>query len=47
VACAFANHYYAGEAQAPLGAIPFSFAVGVVAAIACTVHLLRKANQGQ
>ena len=44
---ALANHYlYPGEAQASLGALPFSFAIGVVSAIACTIHLLRKANQG-
>jgi VIT1/CCC1 family predicted Fe2+/Mn2+ transporter len=47
VTCAFAEHYYAGEAQASLAALPFSFVIGVVSAIACTVHLLRKANQRQ
>ena len=47
VTCAWANHYYAGEAQSPLGAIPPSFAIGVLSAIACTIYLLRKVNRGQ
>jgi hypothetical protein len=44
--CTWANYYYDGEAQAPLGAIGPSFVIGVVAAIACTAHLLKKANSG-
>jgi len=42
--CAWASHYYAGEAQAPLGAIPPSLVIGVIAAIACTRYLLKKVN---
>jgi len=42
--CTWASHYYAGEAQASLGAIPPSLAIGVIAAIACTRYLLRKVN---
>jgi len=44
VTCTWANHYYAGEAQAPLEAIFPSFVIGVLAAIWCTIHLLRKAK---
>ncbi len=47
VTCTWANHYYAGEAQAPLGAIFPSFIVGVLSAVACTIYLLRKANRFQ
>jgi hypothetical protein len=47
VTCTWAKHYYAGEAQAPLGAIFPSFIVGVFSAIACTIYLLGKANRGQ
>jgi hypothetical protein len=46
VTCTWANHYYAGEAQAPLGAILPSFIIGVLAAIACTVYLLKNTNSG-
>jgi len=46
VTCTWTNHYYAGEAQAPLGAIFPSFIIGVLSAIACTIYLLKKANRG-
>jgi len=46
VTCTWANHYYAGEAQAPLGAIFPSFIIGVIAAVACTIYLLKKAKSG-
>ncbi|MGC2183598.1 MAG: hypothetical protein WA637_09985 [Terriglobales bacterium] len=44
---AFAKHYYAGEAQGVLAALPFSFVIGVVSAFACTTYLLCKTSQGQ
>lgn len=44
VTCEWANHHYAGEAQAPLGAIGPSLIIGFVAAIWCTRHLLKKAH---
>jgi hypothetical protein len=44
VTCTWANHHWAGEAQASLGAIFPSFVVGVLAAIACTIYLLVKTN---
>jgi hypothetical protein len=40
----WAVHYYAGEAQAVLGGLFPSFIIGIVAAVACTIHLLRKPN---
>jgi uncharacterized integral membrane protein len=46
VTCTWARHYYAGEAQAPLGAIFPSFIVGVLAAIASTIYLLMRVNRG-
>lgn len=47
VTCTWAKHYYAGEAQAPLGAIFPSFIIGVLAAIACTIYLLMRVNRGK
>jgi purine-cytosine permease-like protein len=44
VTCTWANHHWAGEAQASLGAIGPSFVIGVLAAIACTIYLLMKVN---
>ncbi len=44
VTCTWANHHWAGEAQASLGAIFPSFIIGVLAAIGCTVYLLKRAN---
>lgn len=43
----WADHHWAGEAQASLGAIGPSFIIGVLSAIACTIYLLRKVNRGQ
>src|SRR5207244_11885631 len=45
VTCTWANHHWAGEAQASLGAIGPSFVIGVLAAIVCTIRLLRKVNR--
>jgi hypothetical protein len=44
ITCTWANHHWAGEAQASLGAIFPSFVIGVLAAIACTIYLLAKTN---
>jgi hypothetical protein len=44
VTVTWANHHWAGEAQASLGAIYPSFVIGVLAAIWCTIHLLGKVN---
>ena len=33
------------EAQAPLGALVSSFVLGVLAEIACAIHVLRNANK--
>ena len=41
---AWADYYYAGEAQATVVAVSPSFVIGVLAAIACTIYLLRKVN---
>ncbi len=47
ITCTWAKHYYAGEAQGPLGAIFPSFTIGVLSAIGCTIYLLGKANRGR
>ena len=39
----WANHHWAGEAQATLGAIYPSFIIGILSAIAGTIYLFRKA----
>jgi hypothetical protein len=44
ITCTWANHHWAGEAQASLGAIFPSFVIGVLSAIACTIYLLMKTN---
>jgi hypothetical protein len=42
--CTWANHHWAGEAQASLGAIFPSLVIGVLTAIACTIYLFLKTN---
>jgi hypothetical protein len=42
VTCTWADRHYAGEAQATLGAIAPSIAIGVLSAIGCTIYLIRK-----
>jgi hypothetical protein len=39
----WSRHYWAGEAQAPLGGIAVSFYIGILAAILCLIYLLVEA----
>jgi hypothetical protein len=47
VTCTWADHHYAGDGQAPLGAIGPSIVIGVLAAIGCTIYLVRKAKRNR
>ncbi len=38
----WADHYYGGDAQAPVEGVGPSFVIGILSSIACTVYQLRK-----